>query len=267
MLTKQTKQTAEKMAQELAPLFANIRKLGETLQKAANETRKAHQVAIAWQYPNSKAYAEDAGENWEEINRIKEANCHEWSETLHAKYKALNEKETAEKVARLNYRNYCAFICDTFAHLLHTGDNWEQFHEKKGIESLSDLINSKLKEATSGKIGIYISRDGGSWDPFSSIKYYCYLKITLWGVCCVKASNWGTYSKTTQTEGREWKEPQAPKLYTLAQYVRLIKELKELENKAKATAREHHEKARASGLIYYIGGLQDPSLKVWGQND
>ena len=27
------------------------------------------------------------------------------------------------------------------------------------------------------------------------------------------------------------------------------------------------EKARASGLIYYIGGLSDPVLQVWGKND
>lgn len=34
-----------------------------------------------------------------------------------------------------------------------------------------------------------------------------------------------------------------------------------------SNTREHHEKARASGSIYFIGGLQDPALKVWGQND
>ena len=263
MLTKETKRTAEQMGQTLAPLFATAQKLGEKLQKAAAETRKAHSVATAWQYPAQKYYAEECGEDSEEIQKMRNENAHEWHEVLYKKYDIVSQKETAEKVARLNYRNYLAFISDTIAHLLHEGDTWAQFYEKKGMQSLREYLAPLCGKGQ----GLAITPDGTGWDAFGSPRFYCYYKITLWGVCGVGASNWGTYQENKKEQGREWTKPQEPKRYTLAQYIKLVKQLKKLENEAKAKAREHHEKARASGLIYSIGGLSDPVLNVWGKND
>lgn len=266
MLTKETKRTAEQMGGQLAPLFAMAYKLGEKLRQAATETRKAHDVATAWQYPSHQIYANECGENSQEIQTMREQEPKKWHDVLYEKYAIQSQKETAEKVARLNYRNWIAYICDSVAHLLHTDDTWAQFYEKKGIESLSEYINNELKKFAPN-CGLYISRDGTGWEAFGSAKFYCYFNINMWGVCGTSARNWGTYSENKKEQGREWTKPQEPKRYTIAQYMRLIKELKELENKAKETARKHHEKARASGLIYYEGGLADPVRNVWGKND
>lgn len=259
MLTKETKQKAEEIRATLAPLFATAEKLGAKLQKAAKETRQAHKVAIAWQYPTVKGYAEEAGEDFAKIQATRNENAKEWHNILNGKYLTLNKCEIAENCARLNYRNYLAYICDTLAHLLHVGDTWAQFYEKKGIESITDLLREKAP--------IYIYRDGAGFAPFGQDNFYCYLKINFWGVCSVRASSWGTFAETKKGDRREWKQPTEPKTYTVAQYCHLIKELKRLEAEAIAKAREHHEKARASGLVYFVGGLSDPQLKVWGKND
>ena len=262
MLTKETKQIAEEIRGTLAPLFATAEKLGKKLQKASNETRKAHRIATAWQYPTVRGYAEEAGENADTIQSTRENNAEEWHRILKEKYSILSNCETAENLARLNYRNYIAYICDTLAQLLHEGDTWAKFYEKKGLESLAEYLGEGLKHKY-----IRIYRDGTSWDAFGSEFFYCYIKVNFWGVCNVCANSWGTYAETSKGDKREWKKPTAPKIYTLAQYCRLVAELKKLENEATAKAREHHEKARASGLIYFIGGLSDPQLKQWGKND
>ena len=266
MLTKETKQKAEKMAQELAPLFATAHKLGDILQKARNTTSKAHRVATAWQYPDSKGFAEDAGENWETIKSIKEKDSKEWHEKLNEKYLILSQCETAEKVASLNYRNYIAYICELISYLLHDGDTWAQFYNKKGLESLTDYLNTAMKRSPTDRRYIYISKDGTGWEAFGSPCFYCYLKVHFWGVCCVDAESWGTFSEIKKGEKiREYNKPEEPKRYTLAQYIKIVKDLKKLENEAKDKARQHHEKARRTGIIYFEGGLTDPHLETWGK--
>lgn len=264
MLNKNTKQQAEKMAQELAPMFAKAHKLGEILTKQARQTRHASNVAHAWQYPTSEGYAKDCGENSQEIQRIRNENPHEWHNILDAKYLALDNAQQLEQLARLNYRNYIAYICKYIGYLLHHDDAWVQFYEKRGIESLCE----QLKPLAGKGASLTICRDGTSWAGFGADDFYCYLQITFWGVCCVRATDWATYRELAKQERpQEWEKPQEPKRYTFAQYLRIIKELKELENKAKAAARAHHNKAQETGLIYFVGGLADPQMSVWGKND
>lgn len=256
MLTKETKQTAERITKELTPIIKSAQKLGEKLQKAAAETRHAHQVATAWQYPTHKAYSEDAGEDWETIKTTRENDLKKWSETLNNKYILLSQKETAEKLARLNYHNILLYICKYLAHLLREGNAWAQFYEKKGIESLGEY----LREKTSASI--YIFRDGGSCSPFGSQNYYCYFNIIFYGVCSICGDDWGTYREREENEPQSEK-PNAPKVYTMAQYLKLIAKLTTLEKEAKAKANEHYNIARSSGLVYFVGGLENPSLKTW----
>lgn len=263
MLNKETKEITKNMLLELAPMFATIHKLGEKLSKQASQTRHADSVARAWQYPDTTGWAKDCGEDSETIQRTRKETPHEWHEILNKKYEILHECETLEKVARLNYRNYAAYLCEYIAHLLHQSDTWASFYEKKGIETLAE----ELKTLTGKHESISIYRDGSGWEPFGNDNFYCYFKITFWGVCGVRASDWATYTETKKGSLKQWKEPTEPKRYTLAQYLKIVKELKELENEAKATARKHHDKARETGLIYFIGGLSDPQLNVWGKND
>ena len=264
MLNKNTKQQAEKMAQELAPMFAKAHKLGDILSKQASQTRHADSVARAWQYPDTIGWAKDCGENSQEIQKARNENPHEWHRILDAKYMALHNAQQAEQVARLNYRNYIAYICKYIGYLLHHDDNWVQFYDKKGIESLAEQLKTLAGKGES----LTIWRDGTGFYPFGNANFYCYLKITFWGVCGVRANDWATYRELAKQENAmAWEKPQEPKRYTLAQYLRIIKELKDLENEAKAKARAHHDKAEKTGLIYFTGGLTDPQLNVWGKND
>ena len=263
MLNKETKEITKKMMLELAPMFVTVQKLGEKLSKQASQTRHADSVARAWQYPDTPGWAKDCGEDSETIQKTRRENPRKWHEILDNKYITLHNCQELEKLARLNYRNYAAYLCEYIANLLHQDDTWARFYEKKGIESLVD----ELKKLTSKHESISIYRDGTGWETFGSDNFYCYLKITFWGVCCVRANDWATYTEHKKGSLKQWKEPTAPKLYTLAQYKKIAKELQELENKAKEAARKHHDKARETGLIYFIGGLSDPQLNVWGKND
>lgn len=263
MLNKEAKQITEKMANELAPLFAKAEKLGEKLRKQANETRKADNIARAWQYPDTRGWAVDAGEDSETIQKIRNENPHEWHEILNNKYMMLHNAEELEKVARLNYRNYLAYICQYIAQLLHEGDTWVKYYEKKGLETLAE----ELRKVTGKNEKIYIYRDGTGFEPFGSDRFYCYIKINIWGVCCMSASDWATYAEHKKGSEKQYKQAKEPKIYTHAQYIKIVKELKKLENESKEKARAHHEKARETGLIYFIGGLSDPTLNVWGKND
>lgn len=264
MLTKETKQKTSEMMQELAPLFAIVTKLGQKLSKQASQTRHAHNVATAWQYPTCEGYANECGEDTQTIQKTRNETPEKWHEILNKKYEILNECEQLEKVARLNYRNYAAFLCSSIAYYLHQGDTWAKFYEKKGIETLAQ----ELKTLCGKYEGVYISRDGTAWETFGDKNFYCYFKICFYGIGNTRANDWATYRELAKQENpHEWEKPTAPKIYTLKQYIKLVSELKELENQAKAKAREHHEKARASGLIYFTGGLSDPQINVWGKND
>lgn len=259
MFTKENTKTAESIRDELRPICKILEKLAKKTQKAANKTNKAHRVAIAWQYPSHPLYAEDAGENSQEIQNTRENNPEKWHEILKIKYDLLQACEIAEKVARLNYHNYLLYFCDVVAYLLRTGNSWAQFYEKKGIETLGEYLRTELKAR------FYISRDGTGFDAFKKENFYCYFNITICGSCGISGNNWGTYR---EHEGdKEWEKPTAPKLYNINQYKRLAKELAKLKNDAESKAREHYEKARKTGLIYFIGGLSTPELKTWKMRD
>jgi len=259
MLTTTTKKTAETIRDELLPICATLQKLAKKLSTTAKESSKAHRVAVAWQYPTQKHYAEEAGEDSQLIQDTRNNNAEKWHEILENKYKIASEKETADKLARLNYHNYLLYFCKMVAHCLRVGNNWAKFYEKKGIESLSEYLREELKERC------YISRDGGGFDPFGAPNFYCYFNITIYGVCCISGNDWGTYKE--HESGKEWEKPSAPQIYTMARYVRIVKDLNKLESEAQAKARQHYEKAHETGLIYFIGGLDTPYKKVWKMRD
>lgn len=263
MLSKDTKQLAEQIAQELAPICEVLNKLAKKTQQASNETNRAHKIAIAWQYPSSPIYAEEAKEDSTTIQAMRENNPQQWHDILNSKYMELSEKETAEKLAKLNYHNYLLYFCKMVSHLLRVGNNWAQFYEKKGIETLGEFLREKLG------VRFYISRDGTGFDAFGSKNFYCYFNITIYGVCAISGNDWGTYRERTQEDEDKnpLERPQAPQIYTLKQYMKIVKELTTLEQAAKNLAKEHYNKAYETGLIYFIGGLETPTAKVWKMRD
>lgn len=262
MFNTTTKKTAEQIKGELLPIVAIIEKLAKKTQQASSETSKAHKIATAWQYPTNYYYAEEAGENSKTIQETRENNPQEWHDILHSKYQILSEKETAEKLAKLNYHNYLLYFCNMVNYLLRVGNTWAQFYEKKGIETLSEYLRETLK------VRFYISRDGTGFDAFGSSNFYCYFNITIYGVSCISGNYWGSYRELDEeTQAANVTRPQAPKIYTLKQYLKIVKELTTMEQAAKNLAKEHYDKAQKTGLIYFIGGLETPSAKVWKMRD
>lgn len=264
MLNKEQKQITENIKKELTPLFKKAEKLGEKLRIASSETRKAHNIATAWQYPTVEGYALECGEDSKLIQKKRNENPQEWHEILKEKYNILGNAQALENVARLNYKNYIRYICIYISNILHTDDLWASFYEKKGLESLFD----ELKTITGKSQSVSIWRDGGGFYPFGDPNAYFYYKITFWGACGVCANCWESYTERKKGSKKEWERPtEEPKQYTFKQYIKIVSDLKKLENEAKDKAREHHRKAQETGLIYFIGGLSDPQLNIWGKND
>lgn len=262
MLNTTTKKTAEQIKGELLPIVAIIEKLAKKTQQASNETSKAHKIAIAWQYPTHPYYAEEAGENSQTIQETRENNPQEWHDILHSKYQILSEKETAEKLAKLNYHNYLLYFCNMVNYLLRVGNTWAQFYEKKGIETLGEYLREALK------VRFYISRDGSGYALFGASDFYCYFNITIYGVNCISGNYWGSYRKLDEeTQKANITKPNAPKIYTMTQYIKLVKKLSKLESEAKEKAKEHYNLASQTGLVYFIGGLETPNVKVWKMRD
>ena len=257
MLTKETQKTAEQIKGELLPIVAIITKLAKKAQQASSETIKAHDVATAWQSPSHPLYAIEAGEDSQAIQDLRNNDTQKWHEILHEKYRIESEKETAEKLAMLNYHNYLLYFCNMISYCLRVADTWAEFYEKRGIETLGEYLRNELQQR------FYISRDGTGFDPFTSDRFYCYFNITIYGVCGISGNNWGTYRKHKADEENKPEKPAAPQIYTMAQYVKIIKTLSKLKGEAKTRADAHHELAEKTGLIYFVGGLETPSVRVW----
>lgn len=260
MFTKETKATAEKVKNQLTPICETLQTLAKKCQKTNNERSKAHRVATAWQYPAQRYYAEEAGEDWEEIKATRENDPKKWHIKLEKKYNILQEAEERDNVARLNYHNYLLYFCNMLAFLLRSSNTWAQFYERKGIETLSEYIREQTGQRA------YITRDGTGFDPFGSSSFYCYFNITIYGVCSISGNNWGTYSVYKEEEN-QGEEPSAPTVYTIANYKKLVGGLAKLERDAKELAKKHYDTARITGLIYFIGGLSTPEKSTWKMRD
>lgn len=266
MLTKEAKQTAETLKTELMPYFSKLKKLGEKAQKAWSETRHADQVARAWRWV-SHYDCEQAGENYEEIQNLKNNNVHEWSEILTNKWSILDAKEHAEKLARINYHNLLLYIVKLIAYKLRVDNKWSLFYEKKGIESLKDFINESIK---ADKITLSIYRDGGSTSyAFNDKNFYIYLDIKLWGVCGISAHEWGSFKNRTPEDEKVYKltEPKEVKPLTMKQYEAAILKMKQYEKQAKAAREAQYNLSYDLGLIYYHDTMESIKAKTWKADD
>lgn len=264
MLTKETKQTAEQIKAELLSHFESAKKLGEKVQKLAKKTRHAEKVSRAWHW--CSAYeCEETGENLQEIEKLKAKNVKEWHNQLEKKWELYSVAETTEKVARLNYHNYLLFIAKLIAYKLRLNNNWRTFYDKKGLESLYELIN---EGRTSEKV--YFYRDGGSISySLDDPRTYQYINIVIWGECAINGKEWGSFKNRTQEDNEKnpLQEPEAPKELTKAQYLKLYKKIKECEKKAVSLCDEAYTIATKSGLIYFVDTPSRPQSTKWKIND
>lgn len=264
MLTKETKQTAEQIKSELLPHLESAKRLGEKLQKLAKKTRQAEKVSRAWHWCTSYD-CEEAGENLEEIQKLKAENVKEWHNQLQKKWELYSIAETTETVARLNYHNYLLFIAKLITYNLRLNNNWRALYEKKGLESLYELIN---EGRTSEKV--YLYRDGGSFSyGLNDPRTYQYINVVIWGNCGINGKEYGTFKNRTQEDNEKnpLQKPEAPQELSKAEYIRLYKKIKECNKKATSYCDEAYNIAVKSGLIYFVDTPSRPQSTKWKINE
>ena len=247
MLTKQQKQKAEEVRQQLAPLFAKASKLAGEWIKAKDKERNAYKIAQFWQYVETGtewAHREGVPEDEQEQARTtKNANLRAWHEELEKRYKSESEAEKVERAAYYNLINYCYYIAEMVAETLRPYA-WEVYQTRGDtLKEWAEIITPKEpKEWTPRTLYASIYFDSLFSDSMS-------LYISIWGAgaCGVSAKIWKIYKKNPQQDKAE--NPQEPQKMTAKQYADRVQKLKDYETKAQQVRAEQWKKAKEWGLL------------------
>ena len=261
MLTKETRNQAEKIRANVADILAAcslMAKVWENKGKAYNEARALWEV---WQYKGeSKLYdlhhlpAEVREEETNKARKMRAENPREWSQMVEHLSQEQERARVALFVARVNFQNYINYCAELIAELVRPF--WRGFALRKGAEDLGDILTPDYKEKdrnTSHAFRVWFKISGGNVGaqlfPSSFIRLDAH--ISPRGIACgIYGEAVGVYMGGDVADIPQ--EKQAPHLLTVAEYVRAVAKLEELKNKAEAVAskcaKESRELVRSLGL-------------------
>lgn len=248
MLTKELKQKAETIRQELAPKFRKAGKLADIWAKSSKESRHADDVARFWLYVGTDSewtagdtMTEKEKEEARTAKREKPNSRNAWHEKIETIYKKETDARNNERAAWFNYKNYLYYICECLGALVDP-IAW-QINNTRGAHfaDLCDIINPttpKDYHPHTVTTHIYIS---SIWNDSISAEIHA----SGGGACGANAKIYYYFAKAeTKT-----KEPKEPQKMTTAQYVKHLAALKQYEEKAKELYNEQHKKAKEWGML------------------
>lgn len=221
MLTKRTKEQAEQIRQELAPICGDIIKLAKKYTKAGREHGAAYKIKIAWQTVGNSGHALDVYTSEEVANmeEMRRNDPKQWAANYHNAVKEEKEKEKALKVARINLKNMLSFAALV-------------------VCSRVDLDDLKDHEARSLAEFLTI---GNAGDPFRVLfSFNSYNQE-------IEANSLNVWGKKWEAQGKEKPQP-----LTVAKYDATIKKLKAIKEKAEKLQDESRAIVRASGLWGFV---------------
>lgn len=258
MLTKETLQKAEKIAQDVAPVFEVLYKLGRNYDKTRNELRHAERVAHSWQFPRAVSDWEYIADNThtkaerEQIRTLHENNPREWARILEEKYKAQHESETAHRVARINFINFINYSAQYLADLIRP--IWRELVERRGLETLAGIINqrNRKKDHTAGacSVGLYL-RDAEITKDKTTAGQYARIEINFYtGWAC---GIYGECSKIYQINPAEvWHFAEIPQKLTISQYKKDVAKVSQMVGDIERKAETLREFVRGCGLLGFV---------------
>lgn len=259
MLNKEQRQQAEKMGQELAPTFAKCSKLAKIWIAKNQERRQAHEVAGFWQWvgTGSEWTHESISEEEKEQARAAKKNPHEWAEGLDLRYKIESEKETAERAAWFNYRNYLYYICELVAEKLRPFASNLYNTRGEPFKEWAEIISPKEpKDYTPARLYVNLYLNAVFDESFCLD-----IHTNGGGACGASSKSYAYYKKNNATEGEL--NPKEPQPMTAKQYAQRLAIVKGYEQKAQELQREQIAKAKAWGLLDACELLRYPSTEKY----
>lgn len=261
MLTKETKQKAEAIRQDVADILADCSQVAKVWEKKGKEYRKARALWEVWQY-KGESRLHDCGdltekEREEETKRAKETRAtdpRKWSQTVEELSNKAEAARIALYVARVNFQNYINYSAELVAELVRPF--WQGFALRKGAEDLGEILTPEYNEKdkdTPHAFRVWFKISGGNVgarlfpDSFIRLDSHirpCGIACGIFGDC--EGVKMGEEVPNTP------REIKAPHLLTVAEYVRAVAKLKQLKDKAEKVAtecaRESRELVRSLGL-------------------
>lgn len=263
MLTKEAKQQAEKIRDDVAELLTNASQLFKKYDKAGKEYANASKHWKAWQHFQSYEARENTPEESKKAAQTYRDNPKEWAATVD---KLAAQKEAAgvsSFVARVNTIIFLNYAAQCVAELVRPF--WRSFALRKGAEDLGELLTPKYKDVHAwGSLKISIKISGGNVGAVLYPSSFIRLDVRI-----TNGQGVGGHVEGVKMGEDVPDDPQqidAPKVLTVAQYKKITERLEAISNEARHTLNKLTGEARAlvrgSGLYGFAEFLAGYSLTV-----
>ena len=249
MLTKETKQKAEAIRQEVADILAACSLMAKTWEKKEQAHAEPAALWHCWQFPDSYESNHSDTKRAEEARTAREVyktNPRQWGQKVEELAKAKESARVALFVARVNFQNYADYAARLIAELVRPF--WQGFALRKGAEDLGEVLtplyNDKDKD-TAHAFRLWFKISGGNVGAqlFPSSFIRLDVHISPRGIACgISGSVEGV--KMGEDVPNTPREIKAPHLLTVAEYVRAVEKLEQLKNKAEAVAAQCAKESR-----------------------
>ena len=258
MLKNELKPQAERIAEELRPIFGTLYKLGKTYDNTRAKQHKAERIAHSWQWKDSARDWDYIGDNTstkeerENIRATYQKSPKEWAAILEGKYKEMHQAENAHTVARLNFINYINYAARVLADMIRP--IWRELVERRGLETLAEIINEKnpRKDHSAGacSVGLYLRSAELSNDHTTAGQYARIEAHFFTGWACGISGECSKYYQINPAE--VWHFAELPQMMTAKTYERnkakAAQMVAEIESKAE-TLREFVQRCGLFGFV------------------
>ena len=181
MLTKENTKKAERIAEELEPLFFRAYELGAIYDNTRERLHKAHSVKNAYYYTTRQDCAA-AGLDFDTIQAMKHshdpATVKEWDKLYNKSLKKESRAEDAHTVAAFNFKNYFDYFAALIADYIRP--YWHEFAQRGGLSTLADIINrNATKDHTAGAVSVSICLDRAEFDPKNPTAPGAFVRVSV----------------------------------------------------------------------------------------
>ena len=260
MLKNELKEQAERIAEQVAPLFATAYKLGKKYDQTRREQSKAENRANSWNHPNERLdwdYIDHRGQTKqerEEIRALFKDNPRDWSAKVSQMWENCHNAEARHTVARINFNNFLNYMARYLGDLIRP--IWRELIDRHALLSLADYINEKNHKkddhsAGAVWVGLYLTNCEIDKNDARKVGQWARIEAHIWtGWACGISGECSRYYQINPDE--VWHFAELPPLLTIKQYqknaAKISQKVKEIE-----TARDQlAEFAKACGLLGYV---------------
>ncbi len=253
MLNKENTKKAERIAEELKPLFFRAYELGAIYDKTRERLQKAGEIVSAYYYTTRPDCAA-AGLDFDKITELKHnpATVGEWSRLYHESLKKESRAKIAHDVAAINFKNYVDYFAALIADYIRP--NWREFIQRGGLSTLAEIINKNAKnDHTAGAVSVWVFLDRAEFDPKDPTKPGNWARVVVNlspGWACGVSGHCGKYYQNNP--GEVWHSAEVPPLLDVAQYQKGLNKIKKYFQKAEAIRAECLSFAKSAGLLGHV---------------